>query len=115
TVGVLFAIAITLFHEQEALMAQTTNDLQTEIDLLRKQKEKLEAEKALFGGSTRIGIEPSMREAVMQRGVRADEAAQGTGLGLARGAGMPVVSPVIISGGCRSLSRWAASHVYANS
>jgi len=29
------------------------------------------------------GIEPSMREAVMQRGVRADEAAQGSGLGLA--------------------------------
>jgi len=29
------------------------------------------------------GIEPSMREAVMQRGIRADEAAQGTGLGLA--------------------------------
>jgi len=29
------------------------------------------------------GIEPSMREAVMRRGVRADEAAQGSGLGLA--------------------------------
>jgi len=29
------------------------------------------------------GIEPSMREAVMQRGVRADETAQGSGLGLA--------------------------------
>jgi signal transduction histidine kinase len=29
------------------------------------------------------GIEPSMREAVMQRGVRADESAQGSGLGLA--------------------------------
>ncbi|MCZ2075905.1 MAG: sensor histidine kinase [Bryobacterales bacterium] len=29
------------------------------------------------------GIEPSMREAIMQRGVRADEAAQGSGLGLA--------------------------------
>jgi signal transduction histidine kinase len=29
------------------------------------------------------GIEPSMREAVMQRGIRADEAAQGSGLGLA--------------------------------
>jgi signal transduction histidine kinase len=29
------------------------------------------------------GIEPSMREAVMQRGVRADEAAQGSGFGLA--------------------------------
>ena len=29
------------------------------------------------------GIEPSMREAVLQRGVRADEAAQGSGLGLA--------------------------------
>jgi signal transduction histidine kinase len=29
------------------------------------------------------GIEPSMREAVLRRGVRADEAAQGTGLGLA--------------------------------
>ncbi len=29
------------------------------------------------------GIAPSMREAVMQRGVRADEAAQGSGLGLA--------------------------------
>jgi signal transduction histidine kinase len=29
------------------------------------------------------GIEPSMREAVMKRGVRADEAAQGSGLGLA--------------------------------
>jgi signal transduction histidine kinase len=29
------------------------------------------------------GIEPSMREAIMQRGVRADEAAPGSGLGLA--------------------------------
>ncbi|HEY8461934.1 MAG TPA: ATP-binding protein [Blastocatellia bacterium] len=29
------------------------------------------------------GIEPSMREAVLRRGVRADEAAQGSGLGLA--------------------------------
>jgi len=29
------------------------------------------------------GIEPSMREAVMRRGVQADEAAQGSGLGLA--------------------------------
>jgi signal transduction histidine kinase len=29
------------------------------------------------------GIEPSMREAVMQRGIRADEVAQGSGLGLA--------------------------------
>jgi signal transduction histidine kinase len=29
------------------------------------------------------GIEPSMREAVMRRGVRLDEAAQGSGLGLA--------------------------------
>lgn len=29
------------------------------------------------------GIEPSMREAIMQRGVRADEAAAGSGLGLA--------------------------------
>src|SRR5262245_55514880 len=29
------------------------------------------------------GIEPSMREAVIRRGVRADEAAQGSGLGLA--------------------------------
>jgi signal transduction histidine kinase len=29
------------------------------------------------------GIEPSMREAVIQRGIRADEAAQGSGLGLA--------------------------------
>jgi len=29
------------------------------------------------------GIEPLMREAVMQRGIRADEAAQGSGLGLA--------------------------------
>jgi len=29
------------------------------------------------------GIEPSMREAVMRRGIRADEAAQGSGLGLA--------------------------------
>jgi signal transduction histidine kinase len=29
------------------------------------------------------GIEPSMREAVMRRGVRSDEAAQGSGLGLA--------------------------------
>jgi|SRR5581483_8462359 len=29
------------------------------------------------------GIEPSMREAVMQRGIRADETAQGAGLGLA--------------------------------
>jgi signal transduction histidine kinase len=29
------------------------------------------------------GIEPSMREAVLQRGVRADEAAPGSGLGLA--------------------------------
>ena len=29
------------------------------------------------------GIEPSKREAVMQRGIRADEAAQGSGLGLA--------------------------------
>jgi signal transduction histidine kinase len=29
-----------------------------------------------------LGIEPSMREAVMQRGVRADEAAQSSGLGL---------------------------------
>jgi signal transduction histidine kinase len=29
------------------------------------------------------GIEPSMREAVLQRGIRADEAGQGTGLGLA--------------------------------
>ena len=29
------------------------------------------------------GIEPSMREVVLQRGVRADEAAQGSGLGLA--------------------------------
>ena len=29
------------------------------------------------------GIEPAMREAVMQRGIRADEAAQGSGLGLA--------------------------------
>jgi signal transduction histidine kinase len=29
------------------------------------------------------GIEPSMREAVLRRGIRADEAAQGTGLGLA--------------------------------
>jgi signal transduction histidine kinase len=29
------------------------------------------------------GIEPSMREAVLQRGIRADEAAQGSGLGLA--------------------------------
>ena len=29
------------------------------------------------------GIEPSMREAVMQRGIRADEAAHGSGLGLA--------------------------------
>jgi signal transduction histidine kinase len=28
------------------------------------------------------GIEPSMREAVMQRGIRTDEAAQGSGLGL---------------------------------
>jgi signal transduction histidine kinase len=29
------------------------------------------------------GLEPSMREAVLQRGVRADEAAPGSGLGLA--------------------------------
>jgi signal transduction histidine kinase len=29
------------------------------------------------------GIEPAMREAVLQRGIRADEAGQGTGLGLA--------------------------------
>lgn len=29
------------------------------------------------------GIEPSMREAIMQRGIRADESAQGSGLGLA--------------------------------
>jgi signal transduction histidine kinase len=29
------------------------------------------------------GIEPSMREAVKQRGIRADETAQGSGLGLA--------------------------------
>jgi signal transduction histidine kinase len=29
------------------------------------------------------GIDPSMREAVLRRGVRADEAAQGYGLGLA--------------------------------
>ena len=29
------------------------------------------------------GIEPSMREAVMRRGVRADEAGHGSGLGLA--------------------------------
>ncbi|MEW6732329.1 MAG: sensor histidine kinase [Acidobacteriota bacterium] len=29
------------------------------------------------------GIEPSMREVVLQRGIRADEAAQGSGLGLA--------------------------------
>jgi signal transduction histidine kinase len=29
------------------------------------------------------GIEPSMRETILQRGVRADEAAQGSGLGLA--------------------------------
>ena len=29
------------------------------------------------------GIEPSMRDKVLQRGVRADEAAPGTGLGLA--------------------------------
>ena len=28
------------------------------------------------------GLEPSMREAVLQRGVRADEAAPGSGLGL---------------------------------
>jgi signal transduction histidine kinase len=30
-----------------------------------------------------FGIEPSMREAVLRRGIRADEAAQGSGLGLA--------------------------------
>jgi signal transduction histidine kinase len=29
------------------------------------------------------GLEPSMREAVLQRGVRADEAAPGSGFGLA--------------------------------
>jgi signal transduction histidine kinase len=29
------------------------------------------------------GLDPSMREAVLQRGVRADEAAPGSGLGLA--------------------------------
>ena len=29
------------------------------------------------------GLEPSLREAVLQRGVRADEAAPGSGLGLA--------------------------------